>query len=47
VDVINRAGFLVVDQIAVVTEEAPLHKKKPLDVKIATLYGALLSPVST
>jgi 2-polyprenyl-3-methyl-5-hydroxy-6-metoxy-1,4-benzoquinol methylase len=44
VDIITRAGFQVVDQIAVVTEEAPLHRK-PVDVKIATLYGALLSPV--
>jgi 2-polyprenyl-3-methyl-5-hydroxy-6-metoxy-1,4-benzoquinol methylase len=44
VDIIKQAGFRVVDEIAVVTEEAP-PRKKVVDVKIATLYAALLAPV--
>jgi len=44
IDIIHEAGFRVVEEIAVVTEEAP-PRKRAADVKIATLYGALLSPL--
>jgi 2-polyprenyl-3-methyl-5-hydroxy-6-metoxy-1,4-benzoquinol methylase len=42
VDTIAQGGFRVVEEIAVVTEETPSGKKLH-DVKIATLYGALLA----